>query len=174
MINGAFWWTCHSPLACFFSTKLLMKIEWDYSYCIQGRVFGTEWNRLISLVQKYFFIGCAKKNLGKIWKISQKIPQKSSFFDIFKVPLEMYTRVLENCYALRTFRYIRGRNAIEKCVCWRICFKYFFWKNESVKTHTVCTDDSNNVTFIPRIISKIISFNWRNIHGVQYENRNRR
>ena len=29
-------------------------------------------------------------------------------------------------------------------------------------------------TFIPRIISKIISFNWRNIHGVQYENRIRR
>ena len=103
---------------------------------LQGRVFGTEWNRLISLVQKYFFIGCAKKNLGKIWKISQKIPQKSSFFDIFNLPLEMYTRVLENCYALRTFRYSQGRNAIEKCVCWRICFKYFFWKNESVKTHT--------------------------------------
>ena len=26
----------------------------------------------------------------------------------------MYTRVLENCYALRTFRYSQGRNAIEK------------------------------------------------------------
>jgi len=72
---------------------------------------------LISLVQKYFFIGCAKKIWGKSEKFSQKILQKSSFVDIFKVPLEMYTRVLENCYALRTFRYSQGRNAIEKCVC---------------------------------------------------------
>ena len=84
---------------------------------------------------KIFFHRLRKKIWGKSEKFSQKIPKKSSFFDIFKVPLEMYTRVLENCYALRTFRYSQGRNAIEKCVCWRICFKYFFWKNESVKTH---------------------------------------
>ena len=133
---------------------------------VQGKVFGTEWNRLISLVQKYFFIGCAKKNLGKTWKISQKIPQKSSFFDIFKVPLEMYTRVLENCYALRTFRYSQGRNAIEKCVCWRICFKYFFWKNESVKTYTYRLDGLCHIypeNYFKNYIIQLEKYTWCSI-----------